>query len=246
MHQSTMTETGKEADQSTLTRRLFAGGLLATLAASGIAMPVAAQGLKDVDDDQDDREDEDESGDIPQTWRDFGVTSASTYESPQYGYLVEWETPWTVDPFDPGMTDPDSGLDNLVLKWDGASREAITVSLVGFSASSMGIEAFGDYVSSREYLDEWETDIIKVEERFYDADAFSFELLITMSDDQTVVNWVYLLGVEVSPDAWMLATLMTTDDHLEVSYNDLSALVAVEGESLIRLTTWRDIERAIR
>jgi hypothetical protein len=161
---------------------------------------------------------------------------------------VEWEAPWTVDPMFPGMTDPETGLDDLTLKWDAAPRQSISVTLLGLQASEMGIDAFGNYMLSPDGMGMWESGTTEVEERYYDVDDTSFELLLAMSDsnDESLNQWVYMVVVDVGSDAWMMATLKVGDDFIEDTYKDFSELVAVEGESLIRLTTWRDIEQAIR
>jgi hypothetical protein len=248
MDQSTLIDI--PSDRLFLTRRLFTGGLLATLATAGIALPAVAEGLKDVDNDDDaqnDRDDDDASGDIPESWQEIGITTESTYESPQFGYSVEWEQPWTVNPMDPGMTDPEMELDDIRLKWETAARESIVVSIVGLNASSMGIGGFGDYMVSPDGMGLWASGSIEVEEKYYDVDDTSFELLFSQvdADDQTLVNWVYMVVAEVSSDAWAMATLVTSDEFLEDTYEGLSNQVLVNGESLIRLSTWRDIERAI-
>lgn len=56
---------------------------------------------------------------VDPAYADAGLTSPTTYESPQYGYTVEWGDPWTMRPptdtWGAVNSDPKTGDDTLVL-----------------------------------------------------------------------------------------------------------------------------------
>ena len=88
-------------------RLLVLTGLLLCL----VAPAAAAQGIKDHDKDQATEEatTEDDAPDEPATdeeLEDAGLVSDSEYESPQFGYSLEWEGDWAVDSWydDPANT----------------------------------------------------------------------------------------------------------------------------------------------
>lgn len=231
----------------TLTRRLFAGGTIAALATAGLTFPAAAQGLKDVDDDDSDDRD-DETGEIPEEWEEIGITSEYSYESPQFGYTVEWEDPWMVDPEEPGGSDTAMEMDELFLLWEPGRQDLTGVSLLGIPSEPGGVGRFGEFLLSAEGRGVWFTDTYDVEDVLANIEESAFEILFSMSttEDGEFVGWVFILGTEITPDQWVIGTMAASDDLLEDVFGGLTDKVFVDGENVVRLTTWRDIERAIR
>ncbi len=231
----------------TLTRRLFASGTIAGLAAAGLAFSASAQGLKDVDDeDSDDRDDE--TGEIPEEWEELGVTSEYSYESPQFGHTVEWEEPWKLDPDDPATSDIAMEMDEVTLLWEPGEFLEIGLAVLGIPSDRNGIAALGDFLMGSEGQKVWFGDKFEAEQYLVNTDDSSFEVLLALNhaDDGSFSSWVFLVGTEVTSDVWTLATLVSDDDLLEDTFNGFSEKVFVNGESLVRLTTWREMERAIR
>jgi hypothetical protein len=244
---STVIDNDCTTEPTILNRRLFAGGLLAGLAAAGMAFPAAAQGLKDVDDeDPDDRDDE--TGEIPEEWEELGVTSEYSYESPQFGHTVEWEEPWMLDPDDPAMSDVPMEMDEITLLWEPGEHLEVGLAVLGIPAEPSGITSLGDFLMGPEGQKVWFGDKFETEEYLVNTDVSSFEILFALNfpDDGSFSSWVFLLGTEVTSDVWVLSTLVSNDELLEDTFNGFSEKVFVNGENLVRLTTWRDIERAIR
>lgn len=98
------------AGRVSLTWRLALGLLLAIMIAAAnplmtVAQPaggwsVSAQTDKTDPDDGEDAEDEEQEEQSPGTDADFealGLTSETSYESPQFGFAVEWDDPWFIE-----------------------------------------------------------------------------------------------------------------------------------------------------
>lgn len=232
-----------DSDPSTLTRRLFAGGMLAGLAAAGLAFPAAAQGLKDVDED----EDRDDEREIPEEWEDLGITGEYSYESPQFGYTVEWEAPWMLDADDPATSDPGMQTDEVVLLWEPGAAQSVGVAVLGIPADAGGIVGLGDFLLSPQGKQVWFADKYETEDLLVNNGDTSFEYLILLTDPEveSFSSWVFLVGTEVTPSDWVLATLVSSEEMLEETFEGLSDQLYVNGESIVSLTTWRDIKRAI-
>jgi hypothetical protein len=235
-----------DTDPSTLTRRLFAGGMLAGLAAAGMALPAAGQGLKDVDEDED-REERDDEREIPEEWEDLGITGQYSYESPQFGYTVEWEAPWMLDPDDPATSDPGMQTDEVVLVWEPGAAQSVGVAVLGIPADAGGIVGLDEFLVSPQGKQVWFADKYETEDLLINNGDTSFEYLILLTDPEveSFSSWVFLVGTEVTPGDWVLATLVSSEEMLEETFEGLSDQLYVNGGSVVSLTTWRDIKRAI-
>jgi len=79
--------------------------------------------------------------DIDPAYAEAGLTSPTSYESPQYGYVVEWTDPWSMRPptdtWGAVMSTPKSGTDRLVLDYaKPGSTEFLATLLIDSSPSN--------------------------------------------------------------------------------------------------------------
>lgn len=106
---------------------------------------------------------DDEEIELDPAWEDAGLVSETEYESPQYGFIVEWSEPWELDDYyetdedDETFTvfsDEDSGVDEVniwvtdttgLLKIDGSLTEGDTAAdIVEFWESDDYLEGLDD------------------------------------------------------------------------------------------------------
>ncbi len=236
--------TGAASGQSLLTRRVFAAGMLGTLAAS-FSLPAAAQGLKGVDEDDDQNtRDDDEPGDIPENWEEIGIISEFTYESPQFGYSVEWEEPWKVDENDPGESDPGETMDSLNLLHNVHAQSGDGCYILGVPPLPAGIHGHHESLYTEEGRREWFGDDYEVELLLANENEVAIELVFRLVKSTAVII-LMLQCFEVTPESWVLTTVVAGDDTIEDVFNGLQDQVRLNGDSIVALTTWRDLERVI-
>lgn len=229
-------------DPSTMTRRLFAGGTLAALMAAGLSLPAAAEGLKEVNDDRDAHDEEDE---IPEEWEELGVTSEHSYESPQFGFSIEWADPWKIDDADPGESNPVEAMDSLNLLRNVHALSGDGCYILGVPSFPVGLHGYHEPLFTEEGRREWFPKQYEAELLLSNENDVAIEFLLRLTTSSAVII-LFLQCTEVTSDTWVMTTMVAGDDTIEDVFNGLKDQVLLNGESIVALTTWRDAKRAMR
>ncbi len=224
-------------------------GLLTLIAVSCLLQfqvaPMAAQGIGGL---KGDDEEEPELASL----EDAGLISDTEYESPQFGYTVEWTEDWVLDDYfdnpeeglQPVMTDPENEQDSLYLIWTEGSRDYGYIYIVGQTATRGGpdldVEEWTDpdYVDSRWPADDgWDADVL-IEVAGRDRGAVLYSLV---DDDGTQYYTIYL-SIELRGGEMIYITFSTNERSFEDAYEHVSEDIEIDGKPIFTLFDWDDIE----
>jgi len=207
------------------------------------------------DDDVDDDDDDDSSSGssknskLPRDWTRNGVISETEYESPQYGYVVEWDEPWVIDDYydtdddDETATvisDEDTGRDEIRL-WVPDVSGLLTVQFTPSNGSD-----------ATDVQDYWESD------EYYEGFTDGGEYLASDGDEERA-GVLFLIGdpeegyigyneiTMLDGGDTMLALYLRAPiaDFLDV-YGEGNDNVEVDGEEVFDILRSRDVRNAIR
>jgi hypothetical protein len=222
-----------------ISRRTLMSGLTALTASALMPALVGAEGgLKGGAPDQD----------IPDDLAAIGVTGDGSYESPLFGYRLEWEPEWSISS-DPGASSADDARDTFRLEWtDSLGAESTMLEFNGFAGSEANMESWLEGMLDPETLSQ-----------YFGNGAHEVEVLLTDRDGD-IVEAAWVLGTErgsttsfymlssyrLFDDGLVLMSLLAlTDADLISSANaDLIDGVFLNGEPLIQLLKVTDIEDA--
>ena len=231
----------------TMHRRSFVAGL--SLVGSLIpALALAEGGLKGTATEEADEQEGDAPG-IDEDLQAIGITGEDRYESPQFGYEVEWSARWTVSASDPGETSKADGWDILRLEWAKTKSLGKTLfSFNGFSAPPQNLVAWLEGMTSPTTLS-----------GYFGGGTREVEVLI-VNEDEEIMEVVWWLGPSEGDDdeAYMISSYRRLEDDLmlmsSLAIFDLAQLetvvadafdgLEVNGEPLLVLLTPTDIEDA--
>ena len=139
---------------------------------------------------------------------ELGLTGERSYESPQFGYQLDWARDWAVDEAGPGESDRAEELDILVLRW--ASDEIAYINFMGFTMLAPNIELMMDNAENPEMVAE-----------LYGGD-YGVEIVLSERDDD-IQEVAYHLVAGDDPDTqrWMISSLRVLDEGLVLTTNVL-------------------------
>lgn len=194
--------------EANVNRRTLLGGLAVLAAGSALhpAFVLAEGGLKGETTDEPAPDDE---------LAAIGITGERSYQSPQFGYRLEWARDWMVDETGPGESDPAEELDILVLRW--ADDDVAYINVLGFTIPAANVGLMMDNAEDPRIVAE-----------LYGGD---YEVEIVLAERQDDIQEVaYHLRAADDPDTqrWMMSSLRVLDDGLVVTTNVLLA----DGEVL--------------
>ncbi len=230
-------------------------GLVLALMAPSVSAAQLGGGKSPSDDateeaDQD-RDAEDE-GD-PSDWEAAGLISDTEYESPQFGYGVEWSTDWTLDLYydrpeddvQPVMSNEDDEYDTVYLAWIGEPDAASWAIVTGQSANRGGVDEEIDEWTDEDWMaNQWAKGIepeVLLTDTSRDTAAVLYQLVDSDADDAVY----YTIYVAIYLDDY---TLYLSYTAAEVFFEDgYAALedVEIDGDPLFQFLDWDDIEDAI-
>jgi hypothetical protein len=181
---------------------------------------------------------------------ELGLVAEDAYESPQFGYAVEWSSEWELDEYYavPLVSDSEAGIDQLFLAWQGEQTDPDEASYVMVSG-----QEDGDGVDDT--LDLWTSEEYAKEMWGGEADA---EVILNETDDDTGVVLYSLVSVDTEEQYYKVMvvaerdggevlnlTLNTYGPDFESAY-EAAGEILVDGEPLLMTTvSWGDIEEAI-
>jgi outer membrane biosynthesis protein TonB len=174
-----------------------------------------------------------------QSFQDLGLVSVTEYESPRYGYTVEWKAPWAVADYldTPVRSDEDSVYDALYLM----STENLDYMFV-----------FGERTGNRSVEDE--VNYLRSKDRMslrYDAgsrvvstiiDETTGGIVVLQADGYVTIEEVYFLD---DPDAVVQISFTTSLDQLEGQVRTARNAVRLEGEPVLTVFDVEDVLKAL-
>jgi hypothetical protein len=177
---------------------------------------------------------------LDEQFREHGLTSLTSYQSPLYGYTVEWSDDWGVSPLElrPVDSQPnvrEGGRDILHLARTGLQA---TLSIVSMPDEGMTIpERFEEAIASeREGHD-------VVASHSSSASAMWVERIVT--GEPPAVSTVIVTQLLALDDGVALVIWLTApQDALEAAFVDASG-VLVDGEPIFTGIPWDEIEDAL-
>jgi hypothetical protein len=227
-----------------------------------------AQGIKGGDDDpteeatEEATEPDDNGTDEPTeyNWEDFedvGMTAEDAYESPQFGYTVEWSRDWGVDAYyltddgdpdvDPVMSDENNEQDLLYLIWGEDGGEPAYVIISGQSEGRGGPDADveewtdPDYIADQ-WADQFEAEAL-LDDTTRDAGAVLYSVVDT--DDNDAQYYTVYQSIEMEDGSMLYLTFSAYEDWFEDAYTSWSEDVEIDGQPVDVVFTWEDIADAI-
>ena len=232
-------------------------GLVIALAAPSA---VVAQ-FKDDDRDEDEateeadlEEEEDESD--ASDWEAAGLISETEYESPLFGYEMEWSDDWGLDLFydqpendiQPVMSSEADGFDRIYIAWFGEPDAGVWNTITGQDANRGSLEEEVEAWTDPDYIQENWLDsnpeyVVEaiLDDTTSDSAAVVYSLLDTGNDDAVY----YIVYMAVYRDDYTLYVSFTAyEDNFEDGYAALDE-IEVDGEPLFTFLDWDDIEEAI-
>lgn len=240
-------ETGTGFGRLRLTYLLAVFGLVFGLLLPGAS--AAAQGLKDTpsDDDPATEEATDEPAD-PEDLEAAGLVGSRSYESPQFGYTVDWSRDWDVDAYyePPVISSEDDEQDLLYLVWtDGSGAEAYGI-FSGQTASRGGGDADVEEWTDPDYIAEQWNANFEVEPLLDDTtrDAGAVLFSVVDSDNDSQYYTIYQ-SIELEDGTTLYLTFSSHEDSFEDAYTSWSDDLELNGDPIDAVFTWADIEAAL-
>lgn len=235
-------------------RGLNIRGLLAFIAVLCLLQfqvaPMAAQGTGGLKGNDEEETPETELASL----EDAGLISDTEYESPQFGYEVEWTDDWVLDDYydnpdeglQPVMTDPENEQDRLYLIWTEGSADYGFITIIGQTASRGGPDADVEEWTDRDYIegqwpeDEWEVDVV-LEEEGRDRGSVVYSLVSAEGDQYYTIY----LSIELDGGEMIYITFSTSEASFEDAFEHVSEDIEIDGDPIFTLYDWDDIEDAL-
>lgn len=191
---------------------------------------------------------DDEEADEAADPEDLGLVGRRSYESPQFGYTVDWSREWDVDEFyeEPLISDEDAEQDRIYLLWQGDAPEEAFLVITGQAASRGGVDEDVDEWLDPDFIENQWDETLEVEPILDDASrdtgAVLYSLVDTENDDAQY--FVMYVAVELEDGTMIYITFTAFGEHFEAAY-EAAGDVLVNDEPVLQFLEWDDIEDAI-
>ncbi len=225
--------------------------------------PVLGQDIKDALDDDPASEEATEEPFDPaeqaEEWEAAGLIDDQSYESPQFGYTLDWSRDWAVDTYydlpdedvQPVMSNEDIGQDIIYLVWSGGRGGEEAYAVVTGYPSRQG--APGDDVelwTDPEFIgQQWDSDAIEAEAILDDtarnAGAVLYSL-VDLEDQAGPVFYTLYQSIELEDGTMLYLTFSASEDVIEDAYASWASDLEVDGEPIDLVFAWDDIDAAIQ
>jgi hypothetical protein len=206
------------------------------------------EATEETDDEATEEADDEEATEEAADPEDLGLVDDGEYESPQFGYAVEWSRDWDLDTYyeEPLISDEEIVQDRLYLIWTGVDGEEAYVIITGQEASRGGVDEDVAEWTDPDYIEEQWEEGLEVEAILDDSSgntgAVLFSLVDTENDDAQY--FIMYAAVELDDGSMIYVTFTVFEDYFENAYLGAADLL-VDGESVLNFLAWDDIEEAI-
>jgi hypothetical protein len=236
---------GTHSPQPLALRRHLAT-LLATLIVAAMPLAALAQDFKDRPEEDEPTTEEPSSGN--DEFEDAGITGETSYESPQFGYTVEWDRDWEVDTSadEPVLTDESRGYDSLNLVWDGRGRAIAFLTINGTDAPTGGPDAEVRRWTDEDYLEDvWDPDEFAVEILLEDDSRRSGAVILRVENTEDNYTFVAMNQVIDLGSTNLYVFFSMSDRDVEEAFTALDAEIDLDGSSLDLQFTVEEIVEAV-
>lgn len=218
---------------------------------------VMGQGIKDaVDDDPPTEEATVDPVEQLGDWEESGLIDDQSYESPQFGYTVDWSRDWAVDVFydqpeedlQPVMSDEDIGQDLLYLVWTGGPNEEAYAIISGQSANGGSPDGDVEEWLAPDFIEAtWEPNL-DVKPVLDDTTRNAGAVLYSVADAEDPGSLVYYTiyqSIALEDGTTLYLTFSAGEDVVEDAYASWASNLDIDGAPLDLVFDWEDIEAAI-
>ena len=172
-----------------------------------------------------------------------GLVGNREYESPQFGYAVEWTRDWVPDEYfeTPVISFPADEQDALCLWLDDSSLYGY-IYVIGQTASRGGPDADLEEWTDEDYIaEQWPE--MDVEVVIGDANRSSAQVTYHLEDpaDGTEYYTTYL-SIEMDDDSMIYITFVSDAASFEDAYQMVAEDVTLDGDAMFTVIDWEDIE----
>ncbi len=223
---------------------------------------VMGQGIKDaVDDDPATEEPFDpateevteepvDPADQASDWDEAGLIDDRSYESPQFGYTVDWSRDWAVDVYydPPVISDEGIEQDILYLVWIDSDGNEAYVIVSGQAANRGGPDGDVEEWLDPDFIEAtWESNL-DVEPLLDDTTRDAGAVLYSVVDSENPGGLVYYTiyqVIELEDGTTLYLTFSAGEDVAEDAYGSWVSDLDINGAPLEAVFDWDDIEAAI-
>lgn len=223
--------------------------------------PVMGQGIKDAIDGPATEEATEEPldpADEPtgDDWEEAGLIDDQSYESPQFGYTVDWSRDWALDVYydqpeeglQPVMSDERNEQDLIYLVWTGAPGEEAYVIVSGQLANRGGPDGDVEEWLDPDFIgDAWEPNF-EVEALLDDTTRDAGAVLYSVADTEDPGGLVYYTiyqSMVLEDGTTIYLTFSAGEDWFEDAYESWTSDVEIDAAPIDVVFEWEEIEAAI-
>lgn len=186
-----------------------------------------------------------------------GLIDDDAYESPQFGYTIEWSRDWEVDyaieEFNdhlPVISDEGNEQDRLYLVWFGGPGEESYAIVSGQTANRGGPDGDVEEWLDPDYImdpDQWDPTKFDVEPLLDDSTRDTGAVLYSVIDTENNDAQYYTIyqSIEYQDGFTLYLTFSAHEDWFEASYASWSEDIEIYGEPVDVVFGWDDIEDEI-
>ncbi len=183
-------------------------------------------------------------------WEAAGLIDDRSYESPQFGYSLDWSRDWAVDVYydPPVISDDANEQDLLYLVWTGNPGEEAYAIVSGQTANRGGPDGDVEEWTDPGFIeDQWESNFeveALLDDSSRDAGAVLYSVVDTEDPDELVYYTIYQ-SVELADGTTLYLTFSAYEDWFEDAYEAWGSDLELDGATLDLVFAWEDIEAAI-
>jgi hypothetical protein len=160
---------------------------------------------------------------------DAGMTWANTYESPTYGYEVEWSSDWLLNEIDgeAPVTSDEDGVESLMIveKKSGSRLEITTMPMADATVEGL-IETIEDACADASKS--------SCEVLLAEGGESSGGIIVEEFNDQTNTNWATYHGFSIADDGESVqgVSLSVPTSIFDIGYERVLTTVTIDGEPI--------------
>jgi hypothetical protein len=195
------------------------------------------QGFKDKGDD-----------DANNPYEDAGIVDDRAYESPIWGWDLEWERGWDLDTyFDPPVTtDEANRYDALHLVWNGDGGDYAYVAIEGARATVNDPADQIDVWTNPDFIDDaWGPTYDVTAILTYDDEDSAQVVYAIVDPVNGNAMYVTIFEVVVVNGDWVFFTVNVDEASLEAAFDAVTTDLALNGDPILTGISWEEIEEAI-
>ena len=173
---------------------------------------------------------------------DAGVTGRRAYESPLFGYTVDWKRGWALDEYfeTPAISFPSDNQDALCLIWDDGELYGF-LSIIGQSASRGGPDADVEEWTDPDYIEaqwqDWDVEVLIAADR-RDRGSVVYSLV----NEDGARHFLIFFSIELRGGDMIYITFSANEASFEDAFERVSEDIEIDGEPVFTLYNWDDIE----